>query len=188
LLADGSQVTVIAPDRPGLLATVAGVLTLSGALVRSARTVSDTSTGMALLRFEVAPAFDTLPDWEEVRTELGDALDDRLALASMLEERERQYAWRRRASAPALPEIRVTLDNRASANSSVIEVRAPDRGPVLYQVTQALTDSGVTISRALVNTLGAEAIDVFYVQTTDGRQVLELGDQERLVASVTAAL
>src|SRR5262249_46263760 len=114
LLADGSQVTVIAPDRPGLLATVAGVLTLSGALVRSARTVSDTSTGMALLRFEVAPAFDTLPDWEEVRTELGDALDDRLALASMLEERERQYAWRRRASAPALPEIRVTLDNRAS--------------------------------------------------------------------------
>ena len=70
----------------------------------------------------------------------------------------------------------------------MVEVRAPDRGPVLYQVTQALADAGVTIGRALINTLGAEAIDVFYVQTTNGEQVLDPVEQERLVAAVAAAL
>ena len=56
-----SRVTVAAPDRPGLLATVAGVLTLARVTVRSATTMSDAATGMALLRFEVAPAFDDCP-------------------------------------------------------------------------------------------------------------------------------
>ena len=48
LLADGGRVTVAAPDRPGLLATVAGVLTLCGVTIRSAATISDPATGMAL--------------------------------------------------------------------------------------------------------------------------------------------
>jgi len=188
VLAEGGHLTVVASDRVGLLATVAGVLTLSGVTVRSASTLSDADTGMALLRFEVAPAFDVLPDWNEVRADLEAALEGRLPLESRLEERERQYAVHRRPSAPALPDVRVTIDNSASAAASVVEVRAPDRGPVLHQVAQALSASGVTITRALINTIGAEAIDVFYVQTSDGRQLDDPTDQERLAAAVTAAV
>ncbi len=188
LLADGGRLTIAAPDHSGLLATVAGVLTLSGVAVRSATTMTDPDTDMALLRFEVAPAFDTLPDWDRVRADLEAALEGRLALESLLEDRERQYAWLRRASAPDLPGTQVTIDNSASAHSSVIEVRAHDRGPVLYQVTSALAASGVTITRALVNTLGAEAIDVFYVQTASGEKVVDPVDQDRLRDAVVAAL
>ena len=99
LLADGSQLTVAAPDRPGLLAAVAGVLTLSRVTVRSATTLSDPATGMALLRFEVAPAFDDLPDWNRVRDDLAAALEGRLALGPRLEERERHSARHRWAGA-----------------------------------------------------------------------------------------
>jgi [protein-PII] uridylyltransferase len=188
LWADGGRLTVAAPDRNGLLAIVAGVLTLARVTVRTAATMSDTATGMALLRFEVAPAFDTLPDWNRVRDELAAALEGRLVLGWLLEERERHYARHRRASVPALPDVRVTVDNAASAASTLVEVRAPDRGPVLYQVANALADSGVTITCALVNTLGAEAIDVFYVQTVAGTKVDDPDDRQRLADAVKEAL
>jgi [protein-PII] uridylyltransferase len=188
VLADGSRLTVVAPDHPGLLATVAGVLTLSSVTIRSATTLSDPDTGMALLRFEVAAAFDRLPDWHAVRADIQAALEGRMALAALLEERERHYARYRRASTPGVPGPAVHVDNAASATASVVEVRAPDRGPVLYQVTRALTECGLTISRALVNTLGAEVIDVFYVQTVDGGQVVDPTAQRHLVERVEAAL
>ena len=188
LLADGGRVTVVAPDRPGLLAAVAGVLTLCGVTIRSAATISDTNTGMALQRFEVAPAFDRLPDWDRVRTDLSAALDGRIALPALLEERERHYARYRRASAAAAPEPRVTIDNSASAVSTVVEVRAADRGPVLYELAQTVADAGLTITSAIINTLGAEVIDVFYVQTLTGGQVVDADAQHHLMAALQSAI
>jgi [protein-PII] uridylyltransferase len=188
LWADGGRLTVAAPDRPGLLASVAGVLTLSRVTVRAATTLSDAASGMALLRFEVAPAFDALPDWSKVQNELAAALEGRLAVGPRLEERERHSARYRWAPPTSPADVRVTIDNAASAVATVVEVRAPDRGPVLYQVGNALTACGVTITRALVNTLGAEVLDVFYVQTVAGSRVDDPADQERLIGIVTGAL
>jgi [protein-PII] uridylyltransferase len=184
---DHGPLLVVAPDRAGLLATTAGVLTLSGVTIRSASTMSDPATGMALLSFVVAPAFDRLPDWETVRSDLDAALDGRLALGPALQERERHYARYRRHSAAVAPVIRVTIDDAASTTATVVEVRAPDRGPVLYQVTGAIASCGLTITRALVNTLGAEAVDVFYVQTVAGAKV-GAGEQPRLTDALLAAL
>jgi [protein-PII] uridylyltransferase len=188
LLADGGRLTIAAPDRAGLLATVAGVLTLSGLVVRSAATISDTGTAMALLRFEVAPAFDRFPDWGAVRADLEAALDGRLPVGTLLAEREAAYSRLRRKSAAYTPEIAVLIDNDASDTSTVVEVRAPDRGPVLYEITHALTGAGVSINRALVSTLGAEAIDVFYVQTLEGKRVDDPRHRALMAAAVREAL
>jgi [protein-PII] uridylyltransferase len=188
LLADGGQVTLAAPDRPGLLASVAGVFTLFGVTIRSAATISDPATNMALLRFDVAPAFDQLPDWERVRADLSAALDGRIALARLLEERERHYARYRRASAAAAPEVRVAIDNSASLVATVVEIRAVDRGPVLYELAKAVADSGLTITCALINTLGAEVIDVFYVQTLSGGPVVDPDVRRQLIAGLESVL
>jgi [protein-PII] uridylyltransferase len=188
LLADGGRLTVVAPDRPGLLALVAGVLTLSGVTVLSATTVSDAPTAMALLRFEVAPAFDSLPDWSKVKNQVGAAMEGRLQVDDLLSEREANYARYRRPTTAYSPEVRVIIDNEASATSTVVEVRAPDRGPVLYRVARALTSSGVTITCALVSTLGAEAVDVFYVQDVTGGRVTDPAHQATLQDAVLAAL
>jgi [protein-PII] uridylyltransferase len=187
LLADGGRVTVAAPDRAGLLATVAGVLTLSGLTVRSARTVSDESSRMALLNFDVAPTFDRLPDWERVRADLQGATEGRLPLGDLLDERESHYARHRRRSSAHQPEVAVFVDNEASADCTVLEVRAPDRGPVLYRLTRALTGCDLVIQRALVNTLGSEAVDVFYVQTKDGTKLTDLKSQEVVVTALSDA-
>ena len=68
---------------------------------------------------------------------------------------------------PAVPpEVRVVA--AASDQSTVIEVRAHDLPGLLYTVSSALTAAGVSVVSARVDTLGADAVDVFYVQTPDG--------------------
>ena len=127
VVADGSTVTVAAPDRQGLLAAVAGVLTLCGVTIRSASTMSEPSSGMALLQFQVTPAFDELPDWDRVQADLAVALDGRLALPAKLEDRERHYARYPAGlgSGGLCRRLASPLTISASATSTVVEVRAP---------------------------------------------------------------
>ena len=179
---------VAAPDQTGLLSAVAGILTLSGVYVRSATTISDEDTGMALLRFEVSPAFDHLPDWSKVRSDLAAALDGRMEIDRLLEERETRYSRFQASVQARVPDARVIFDLESSSSSTIVEVRAPDRGPVLYRVTRALSASGVTITCALVSTLGAEAIDVFYVHRDAGGRVDDPAHLAQLEAAVLASL
>jgi [protein-PII] uridylyltransferase len=51
----------------------------------------------------------------------------------------------------------------------VVEVRAGDRPGLLYRLGRALALMGVSIRAARVVTLGAEAVDVFYLQDAAGR-------------------
>jgi [protein-PII] uridylyltransferase len=185
---EDGRLRVAAPDQAGLLAAVAGVLTLSGVYVRSATTMSDEGSGMALLRFEVAPAFDQLPDWERVGESLSAALDGRMDIERLLEEREARYNRFRASTVARVPDARVIFDLESSPTSTVVEVRAPDRGPVLYRVTRALSAAGVTITCALVTTLGAEAIDVFYVQRNAGGRVEDPAHLTELESAVLDSL
>ncbi|MGH9094911.1 MAG: [protein-PII] uridylyltransferase, partial [Acidimicrobiales bacterium] len=68
VVAEGSHVTVAAPDRSGLLSVVAGVLAVNGVTVRSAHTRTEPGGGarMAVLAFDVTPTLDVLPDWAGV--------------------------------------------------------------------------------------------------------------------------
>ncbi|MDQ6784975.1 MAG: HD domain-containing protein, partial [Actinomycetota bacterium] len=209
LVAEGNHVLVVAPDRTGLLATVAGVLALRGVAVRSAvtrsgggatsgarsetdgRADSNTASGvaMAVLALVVTPALDVLPDWDRVRADLTAALDGRLALDERLAERERAYAGRRRTLRANPVRVRITVDNDAASERTLVEVRAPDRGPVLYRVAKALTGTGATIDAALVNTLGAEVVDVFYVTGPSGNKLAMSGEvQATIEKAITDAL
>ncbi|MDA8046236.1 MAG: [protein-PII] uridylyltransferase [Actinomycetota bacterium] len=182
------RLRVGAPDQSGLLSCVAGVLTLSGVYVRSATTISDQLSGMALLRFEVSPAFDELPSWDKVRADVAAALDGRMDVERLLEEREARYSRLQASTQARVPDARVIFDLESSPSSTIVEVRARDRGPVLYRVTRALSASGVSITCALVSTLGAEAVDVFYVGRPTGGRVDDPATLSQLEAAVLAAL
>ena len=185
---DDGLVRVAAPDQSGLLATVAGVLNVSGVYVRSATTISDEGSGMALLRFEVAPAFDKLPDWDEVAARVEGGLDGRVDVGRLLEERDARYSRYQASTAARVPDARVIFDLESSPASTIVEVRAPDRGPVLYRVARALSASDVTITCALVTTLGAEAIDVFYVHRIAGGRVEDPAHLAQLERAVLDSL
>ncbi|MFI2707800.1 ACT domain-containing protein, partial [Nocardioides sp. CER28] len=58
----------------------------------------------------------------------------------------------------------VAVRPEASTQATVLEVRATDRPGVVYLVCAALARLDVTVRSAHVDTLGPQAVDVFYVQ------------------------
>ncbi|MGH9102237.1 MAG: HD domain-containing protein, partial [Acidimicrobiales bacterium] len=187
LVADGDRLTIVAPDRPGLLSVAAGVLALRGTDVRAALT-GPGGSGMALLTFDVAPAYVELPDWDRVRNDLAAALEGRLPLTERLAEQDVSQRQRRSRLAAGRPATRVTVDHAASASATVVEVRAPDAPGTLSRIAGALAGAGLVISSARARTYGAEVIDAFYVLTRDGEALRPGPESDAVVAAVTAAM
>ena len=157
LHADGEQVTVVAPDRPGLLSLAAGVLALHRLDVRAASSFARGQTAVSV--FRVSPRFGSLPDWSLVRDDLRHAVEGNLPLAERLVAREAAYAGRGSPAAPAT----VRLVDDASETATIVEVRAPDELGVLHRITAVLEAHGLDVRSAHISTLGADVVDAFYV-------------------------
>lgn len=178
LSVDGGTLSVVAPDRPGLLASVAGVLALNGLAVRSATAISGTEetraadgSPMAVEELEIHAAFDQSVSWQRIERDLRSALDGRLELHSRLRERARVYEGTNRTKAARLAEPLVLVHNDASEAATVIEVRAPDGVGVLYRIATALAACGLDVISARVATLGHEVVDSFYLTDSEGQKV-----------------
>ncbi len=176
----GSQIIIAAPDRPGLLWQAAGVLALHHLAVRGARVVSWAATASspeaeptAVLEFIAVPEYGSGPDPAALEADLRRVLAGRLDVERRLERRARSH--RPRKGVPAAPP-RVTLIDDASSTATVVEVRAHDRPGLLWRIGRALGSSGMQVRAAHVETLGAEAVDVFYVVDAGG---LPVADEER---------
>jgi len=161
------RVSVAAPDSPGLLAVVAGVLALHKADLHAVDAVTD--HGMALVSARVVPRFGgDLPDPALVRTDLLRAMDGALDVTAGLAEREASYPAPPRA---LMAPPRVVWDDEASSLASVVEVRATDSVGLLARVAGAIGASGLALRTARCTTRGLEAVDAFYVTEPDGALV-----------------
>jgi len=178
----GSEVTVVAPDRPGLLWRAAGVLASHRLAVRSANATS--VEGTAVTVFDVEPEFGDPPDARMVAGDLRRVLLGRLDVEDRLERRARAA---RPAGAP-VPAPKVTLVDDASETATVVEVRAHDAPGLLWRVGRALGECGLDVRAARVETLGAEVVDVFYVTDGDGEPLTEADLRRATVNAVLAAL
>jgi [protein-PII] uridylyltransferase len=183
LEADGEQVTVVAPDRPGLLSLAAGTLALHRLDVQSAAAFARGRTAVTV--FRVAPRFGALPDWTVVRQDLRHVLDGSLRLDERLASREAAYT--RRTPEPAAPPT-VRLVDDASATATVVEVRAADGLGVLHRITAALGACGLDVRTAHASTLGADVVDAFYVVGPDGGPVTDEALRAQVRAKVLAAV
>ena len=177
------EVTVVAPDAPGLLGLTAGVLSLHRLDVRSASVFSRGATAVTVCR--VAPRFGALPDWAVVRSDLRRARDGELALPAALASREAAYVARPGLSA-APPAVRFV--DGASEAATVLEVRAQDGLGVLHRITTAIAGCGLDVRTAHISTLGADVVDAFYVVGPDGGKLTDAVLRQRVLDTVLAAL
>ena len=145
--AAGTRVMVLAPDRIGLLADAAAVFALQRTSVRSARAWSQDDTGISV--------------WEVGEEQLDErVLRQRFeAIASGRLDPATRWQAGPTAIAPT-----VVVRPEASARATVLEVRTDDRPGVVHRVCAALAALDVAVLSAHVDTLGPQAVDVFYVQ------------------------
>jgi [protein-PII] uridylyltransferase len=190
----GYTVTVVAPDRKGLMAGVAGVLALHRLSVRSADL--RTEGGTALDEWRVVPEYGDPPARDALREDVRRVLAGRYDVGAVLARREAGRARPLRRLAGGLggdagardggtserlpPQVDVVPD--ASEAATVLEVRAADRLGLLHQLGAALAVAGVVVRAARVTTLGAEAVDVFYVVDGSGRPLAP--ERARVVADL----
>jgi [protein-PII] uridylyltransferase len=176
------EVTVVAPDRPGLLWRAAGVLASHRLAVRGADATSVGGTAVAV--FNVASEYGDPPDRSLVASDLRRMLEGRLDVEERLERRAR--AARPPGATVAPP--KVTLVDGASLTATVVEVRAHDEPGLLWRIGRALGGCGLDVRSARVETLGAEAVDVFYVADENGQPLTSRDARSATVGAVLAAL
>jgi len=165
------RVTMVAPDRRGLLSKAAGVLALNSLRVHSASVNSH--EGSAINAFVVSPHFGTPPAAVLLRQQLIQALDDELDVINVLEQRNReasQYGSGRVGEilaavpanhVPAPP--RILWYDGSVPGQLLVEIRSIDRTGLLAVLTRVFEKANVDIAWAKVTTLGSSVDDVFCV-------------------------
>ncbi|MFG3126180.1 [protein-PII] uridylyltransferase [Streptomyces tendae] len=166
----GMELLIAVPDQAGVLPAVAGVLAMHRLTVRTAELRSlplpdGVDGSVLLLDWRVAAQYGSLPQAARLRADLVRALDGTLDIAGRLAERDAAHP-RRRGVEPPPP--RVTVAPAASRLATVIEVRAQDAPGLLFRLGRALEAAGVRVRSAHVSTLGANAVDAFYVTRGEG--------------------
>jgi [protein-PII] uridylyltransferase len=166
----GVELLIAVPDQSGVLPAVAGVLAMHRLTVRTAELRAlDLPDGVdgsvLLLNWRVAAEYGSLPQAARLRADLVRALDGSLDIAGRLAERDAAYPRRRGVVAPP---PRVKVAPAASHHATVIEVRAQDAPGLLFRIGAALEDARVRVRSMHVSTLGANAVDAFYVTGAEG--------------------
>ena len=165
-------VTMIAPDRRGLLSKAAGVLALNSLSVHSATVNS--ADGSAINTFVVSPLFGAPPAAELVRQQFILALDGELDVIGSLQKRDHESARYGSdpagapnpavpAAAPAPP--RILWHDGGQPGRTLVEIRASDRTGLLAVLTAVFERAGADIDWAKITTLGSSVIDVFAIST-----------------------
>jgi len=169
-----TELTVCARDTRGLFARIAGTLTAHGVNILSVD-VATRRDGIAIDTFVVCEMGGPRPVAAERQPALEAALE--AAVVGRLDVAAAVEAWRakvrrprrRTARLPVPPSVR--FDSQASADSTVVEVRAEDAPGLAYTIASTLAALGLDITFAKIATEKNDALDVFYVADGEGRKL-----------------
>ncbi|BDG07644.1 [protein-PII] uridylyltransferase [Anaeromyxobacter paludicola] len=191
-----SELTLTAPDRPGLLSLVAGVLAAHRIDIQHAEVYSTTPdapalgwlSGRALDYFEVRGPEEGALDparWRAARADLRRVLSGQESLEALLARRLRASGLLEKPL-PSVP-TKVVIDDDSARDRTVIDVFTADRVGLLWRLSRAFFELGLSVDLARITTEGHRAADAFYVRAPGGGH-LEPEHARRVVEAVQAAL
>ncbi|HVO93756.1 MAG TPA: [protein-PII] uridylyltransferase [Terriglobales bacterium] len=178
---DCSSVVVCLQDRPGLFASITGVLTALNLDILNAR-IFTASDGRILDVFRIShrgrPELVTNEQkWAKFRSTLEGVLDGKIDVERLVDGPKSSLFLRKRV--PKVATV-INIDNEASDDFTIIEIFTEDRIGVLFTITHSLYRLGLSIHVAKISTNVDQAADVFYVTDQAGKKV----DQPNQVEAV----
>ena len=182
-----SEIVLYTPDNAGLFSQIAGAIAMAGGSIVDAKAFT-TSDGFALDVFSVqdaeGKAFGDAERLDRLRQSIEKTLRGEVRPRRELAQKKVQ---RTRASAFSI-KPKILFDNEASRIATVIEVECLDRPGLLYDITQAIFEAGLSISTSMVATYGERAIDVFYVRDGFGHKIVHPARLDAVERRLKAAL
>jgi [protein-PII] uridylyltransferase len=166
-----TEITVLCPDHPRLLAIMTGACAAAGGNIVDAQ-IFTTTDGMALDTIVVSRAFDRDEDElrraERIATGIERALKGEVRIADLVDAKRPQKGRPKTFQVPS----EVIIDNTLSNRHTVLEVTGLDRPGLLYDLTTALGKLNLNIASAHIVTYGEKAVDVFYITDLTGTKIL----------------
>jgi [protein-PII] uridylyltransferase len=186
---DCSSVVICTQDRPGLFASITGTLTALNLDILNAR-IFTSSDGRILDVFRVShrgrsELVMAEQKWSKFRSTLNDVLEGRLDVARLVENSQRSSFLQRHV--PKVPTV-IQVDNEASDYFTIVEVFTEDRIGVLFKITYALHQLGLSIHVAKISTNVDQVADIFYVTDENGKKIEEPGRLEEIRLSLYESL
>ncbi len=169
---NAAEIVVTAGDRRGLFADLALTIARLGGNVVGAR-IFTSSTGAALDIFYVQDhAGRPFGDGNQKHLRRLVAALESAACGEVPAVEARRLADSGRASAFAIP-ANVMLDNEASQHATVVEATGRDRHGLVEALARVLSEAGLSIQSAHVDSHGERAVDAFYVVTEGGGKLTD---------------
>jgi [protein-PII] uridylyltransferase len=181
-----TEIVLYTPDHAGLFSRFAGAIAMAGGTIVDAKAFT-TSDGFALDVFSVQDAEGEAFGDKERLGRLATSIEKTLRGELRPRQQLARKVQKTRASAFSVKPI-IHFDNEASRIATVIEVECLDRPGLLYDVTQAIFESGLSISTSMVATYGERAVDVFYVRDGFGHKIVHPARLEAVEKRLEKAL
>lgn len=181
-----TELTLCAPDRPGLLALFTGALAAHRIDILHAGIYSS-SDGWAVDSFAVRGGVGGPLEherWRGARTDLRAALEGKLDVEELLRRRSASRLQERFVPRVA---THVAIDNRSAETATVIDVYAQDKIGLLHTIARTLHEQGAEILLAKIATEGHRIADGFYVRS-QGTKITDAQTLARIEAALRAAL
>jgi [protein-PII] uridylyltransferase len=185
-----TELSLLAPNHPRLLALFAGACAAAGANISGAH-ISTTRDGFALDTFLLAREFDRAEDELRRARRISETIEKLLKGEIRLGQLMANRHSRRGSPIAAFtvpPEV--LIDNTLSNQFTVVQVSGLDRPGLLYELTNTLSDLNLDIASAHITTFGEKAVDVFYVTDLTNKKIAspqrQKAIQDRLLAILAA--
>jgi [protein-PII] uridylyltransferase len=165
-----TELTVLAPDHPWLLSTIAGACAAAGANIVDAQ-IYTTTDGRALDTIAVTREFELDEDEARRAQRITATIEKALRGDVRLPEVVAKRAASKGRQRPFVLEPEVTINNNWSSRYTMVEVTGLDRLGLLFELTAALSKLNLNIASAHVATFGERVVDVFYITDLFGAKV-----------------
>ncbi len=171
---DCTSVVVCCQDRPGLFASITGVMAVLNLDILNAR-IFTANDGRILDVFRIshhgrAEIVMAEQKWAKFHAVLDGVLDGKVDIANLVRSSKPSLFFQKRAPKVSTA---VNIDNEASDDFTIVEVFTEDRIGVLFTITYSLHQLGLSIHVAKISTNVDQVADVFYVTDEAGRKITD---------------
>ena len=115
--------------------------------------------------------------------EMADFLEGKRSVAEQVKQRMR-YVKTKKSHHDAGRKAQIVMLNNLSEKRTVVEIRAPDRLGLLYDITSIMANLKLNITSAKISTEGGTGINAFYITDANGKKITDLSLQESMIAAL----
>jgi len=182
-----TEITVLSPDHPRLLAVIAGACAAAGANIVDAH-IFTTSDGRALDTILINREFPNDEDEMRRAATIGKLIEDVLSGKKRLPEVIATKAKSKKKNKTFVLAPGVVISNTLSNKFTVIEVECLDRPGILSEITSVVSDLSLDIASARITTFGEKVIDTFYVTDLLGQKITSENRHAHISARLKAVM